>query len=75
MLFSFAGPRSGRILTAYFDGEDLIVQHSPIYSFPAFASDAMREFVRHQAAEVAPGLKTTRLPSAVKGAQIHDSLG
>ncbi|KAL4788550.1 hypothetical protein BJX76DRAFT_115 [Aspergillus varians] len=67
MLFSFVGPRSGRILMAYFDGQHLIVQQSPLYNFPGSpGSDAMLEFVRHQAAGLTPNMDTTRFPKPIE---------
>ncbi|KAL4917558.1 hypothetical protein BDW62DRAFT_201588 [Aspergillus aurantiobrunneus] len=63
MLFSFLGPRCGRVLTAYFDGQHLVVQRLPLLNFPGSPnSDAMFEFVRFQAAGITPGLDTTRFP-------------
>lgn len=71
MLFSFVGPRSGRVLTAYFDGQHLIVQKTPIYIFPGSPnSDAMLEFVRRQAGGINQSLDTTCFPKPVGGVQV-----
>lgn len=71
MLFSFVGPRHGRILTAYFDEQNLVVKKTPLHYFPASPdSVAMREFLRYQAGGINLSLDTTRFPDPVKGAPV-----
>ncbi|KAL4941083.1 hypothetical protein BDV06DRAFT_223439 [Aspergillus oleicola] len=62
MLFSFMGPRHGRILLAYFDGQQLVIRKSPLYQFTSRDEGSMELFARYQAAEIGAGV-TTRLPT------------
>ncbi|KAL4958566.1 hypothetical protein BDW69DRAFT_179564 [Aspergillus filifer] len=62
MLFSFMGPRHGRILLAYSDGRQLIIRKSPLYQFTSRDEGSMELFARYQAAEIGSGV-TTSLPT------------
>ena len=54
MLFSFSGPKHGRILTAHFDGKRLMVFRSRPYPFFPEDLSNLNLFTRYLASDVKP---------------------
>jgi hypothetical protein len=66
MLFSFVAPHEGRILLANFDGKDLVIRKSPLYSFGPECQEyqeSMSLFTRYQASSISPEGSTKILSS------------
>ena len=61
MIFSFVGERHGRVLSAYFDGEHLVIQASRLYRFLTTNTDTWNYFLRNLAAGVSEEESTTSL--------------
>lgn len=75
MLFSFLG-EYGRVIQAYHDGQNLVIQKSRLISFRAFTATSMDLFVRHVANT--PVGDTQRLPKQVprqaNGCAVHSNV-
>lgn len=61
MIFSLAGEQHGRILTAYFDGQHLVIQKSGFYPFYSADRASFDLFMRYIAADVNTEEDTTKL--------------
>ncbi|KAI9367112.1 hypothetical protein BJX61DRAFT_547804 [Aspergillus egyptiacus] len=71
LVFSFMGPRHGRILHAHYDGKRLIIQKSKLFDFGNGNISAMKTFVRWWCSSAAKDVNTEDV--AAEGATTEDA--
>lgn len=67
------GPQHGRILQAYFDGEELVIYKSVLYDFTRRKNAPVNLFIQHLANTAVGEIKsfpTASLPERIKGSEV-----